>query len=63
MIRYSSIALDVANLLYCCTSKSMRDLHLDDCIKLYTTELFRWLQTLCSHMPDFCNTLEKLDKL
>ncbi|XP_037806748.1 uncharacterized protein LOC119600545 [Lucilia sericata] len=63
LIRYSSIALDVANLLFCCTSKSMRDAHLEDFIKLYTMELFRWLETLCNRIPDFCNSVEKLEQI
>ncbi|XP_073826568.1 uncharacterized protein [Musca autumnalis] len=63
LIRYSSIALDVANLLFCCTSKSMRDGHLEEFLNLYTIELFKWLQLLCTKIPDFCNTLEKLGNI
>ncbi|XP_075145504.1 uncharacterized protein LOC142220317 [Haematobia irritans] len=63
MIRYSSIALDVANLLYCCTSKSMRDCHLEEFLKMYTSDLYLWLQSLCSQIPDICNTFEKFENL
>ncbi|KAM7362934.1 uncharacterized protein ACRADG_000038 isoform 2-T2 [Cochliomyia hominivorax] len=63
LIRYSSIALDVANLLFCCTNKSMRDEHLENFIKVYTLELFRCLEVLCTSIPDFCNTAEKLENI
>lgn len=63
LIRYSSIALDVANLIFCCTSKSMRDAHLEEFLNLYTRELFKWLQLLCVEIPEFCNSLEKLGKM
>lgn len=63
LIRYSSIALDVANLLFCCTSKSMRDIHLDALIQMYSQELFKWLEILCTDVPEFCNSLEKLERL
>ncbi|XP_013119514.1 uncharacterized protein LOC106096356 [Stomoxys calcitrans] len=63
MIRYSSITLDVANLLFCCTSKSMRDSHLAEFLKMYTSDLYLWLQSLCSQIPDFCNSYEKFENL
>ncbi|XP_068155397.1 uncharacterized protein [Drosophila tropicalis] len=63
LIRHSSIALDVANLLYCCTTKEMRDLQLQSLLKIYTEELFKWLELLCSNLPDYCNTLEKFQDL
>ncbi|EDW38444.1 GL12598 [Drosophila persimilis] len=63
LIRYSSIALDIANLLYCCTTKEMRDAELKSLLKTYTEELFRWLKILCTELPEHCNTLEKLQKL
>ncbi|EDV48640.1 uncharacterized protein LOC6551938 [Drosophila erecta] len=63
LIRYSSIALDIANLLYCCTTKEMRDAHLQTLLKIYTEELFRWLQILCTTLPDHCDTLQKLQDL
>ncbi|KAH8367572.1 hypothetical protein KR200_007110 [Drosophila serrata] len=63
LIRYSSIALDIANLLYCCTTKEMRDAELQTLLNTYTEELFRWLQILCTRLPDHCDTLEKLQDL
>ncbi|XP_055850062.1 uncharacterized protein LOC129914738 [Episyrphus balteatus] len=60
LIRYSSVALDIANLLYCCTSKSMRDEHLCSFIKHYTTELYNSLKVLCK-LPEFLDTEEKLE--
>ncbi|EDX12484.1 GD19214 [Drosophila simulans] len=63
LIRYSSIALDIANLLYCCTTKEMRDAQLQTLLKIYTEELFRWLQMLCTNLPDHCDTLQKLQDL
>ncbi|KAH8291907.1 hypothetical protein KR054_002036 [Drosophila jambulina] len=63
LIRYSSIALDIANLLYCCTTKEMRDAELQTLLNTYTEELFRWLQILCTALPDHCDTLEKLQDL
>ncbi|XP_039490762.1 uncharacterized protein LOC120451283 isoform X1 [Drosophila santomea] len=63
LIRYSSIALDIANLLYCCTTKEMRDAQLQTLLKIYTEELFRWLQILCTTLPDHCDTLQKLQDL
>ncbi|KAH8277123.1 hypothetical protein KR026_005632 [Drosophila bipectinata] len=63
LIRYSSIALDIANLLYCCTTKEMRDANLQALIKTYTEELFRWLEIMCTTLPEHCDTLEKLQDL
>ncbi|XP_030373641.1 uncharacterized protein LOC115623435 [Scaptodrosophila lebanonensis] len=63
LIRYSSIALDIANLLYCCTTKKMRDAHLQALLKVYTVELYRWLEILCTTLPDHCNTLDKFQAL
>ncbi|XP_053958148.1 uncharacterized protein LOC128863170 [Anastrepha ludens] len=63
LIRYSSIALDIANLLFCCTTKAMRDEHLNSFIKLYTSEVFRWLKTLCTYLPEYCDSAEKFAKL
>lgn len=62
LIRYSSIALDVANLLYCCTSKSLREENLCSFIKHYTTELYKSLKVLCK-LPEFLDTEEKLESL
>ncbi|XP_060646929.1 uncharacterized protein LOC132784998 [Drosophila nasuta] len=63
LVRYSSIALDIANLLYCCTTKEMRDAQLETMLKIYTEELFRWLEILCTELPEHCNTLEKFQDL
>ncbi|XP_011197098.1 uncharacterized protein LOC105221662 isoform X1 [Zeugodacus cucurbitae] len=63
LIRYSSIALDIANLLFCCTTKAMRDEHLSGFIKLYTSEVFGWLKLLCTKIPEFCDSAEKFSKL
>lgn len=63
LIRYSSIALDVANLLFCCTSKSLRDQYLSQFIDLYVREHFKWLQLLCTRIPEHCNTLDKFQKM
>ncbi|XP_017490721.1 PREDICTED: uncharacterized protein LOC108378927 isoform X1 [Rhagoletis zephyria] len=63
LIRYSSIALDIANLLFCCTTKAMRDEHLNAFIKLYTSEVFSWLKTLCTHIPESCDSADKFAKL
>lgn len=62
LIRYSSVALDIANLLYCCTSKSMREDNLHLFIKHYTTELYKSLKVLCK-LPEFLDTEEKLETL
>ncbi|KAH8414168.1 hypothetical protein KR222_010708 [Zaprionus bogoriensis] len=63
LVRYSSIALDIANLLYCCTTKQMRDDHMANLLKFYTQELYKWLDMLCTVLPEHCNTLEKLQEL
>ncbi|XP_067645406.1 uncharacterized protein [Eurosta solidaginis] len=63
LIRYSSIALDIANLLFCCTTKMMRDEYLDEFITLYTTEVFRWLKILCTKIPEACDSAEKFSNL
>ncbi|KAL7729583.1 hypothetical protein ACLKA6_007867 [Drosophila palustris] len=63
LVRYSSIALDIANLLYCCTTKQMRDAQLEMLLKVYTEELYKWLELLCTVLPEHCNTLEKLQEL
>lgn len=62
LIRYSSVTLDVANLLFCCTTKSMRDENLCLFIKHYTTELYKSLKLLCK-LPQFLDTEEKLESL
>uniref|UniRef100_A0A1A9WWV3 CHK domain-containing protein n=1 Tax=Glossina brevipalpis TaxID=37001 RepID=A0A1A9WWV3_9MUSC len=63
LIRYGSIALDVTNLLFCCTSKTMRDQHLEELIQLYTDEIYRWLKILCNNIPEYCNRREKFQEL
>ncbi|XP_034487244.1 uncharacterized protein LOC117791567 [Drosophila innubila] len=63
LVRYSSIALDIANLLYCCTTKQMRDSQLETLLKIYTEELYKWLEILCTVLPENCNTLEKFQQL
>ncbi|XP_064551987.1 uncharacterized protein LOC135437838 [Drosophila montana] len=63
LVRYSSIALDIANLLYCCTTKQMRDAQLKPLLKVYTEELYKWLEVLCNVLPEQCNTLEKFQEL
>ncbi|XP_017849549.1 uncharacterized protein LOC108604541 isoform X2 [Drosophila busckii] len=63
LIRYSSIALDIANLLYCCTTKQMRDAQLQSLLKIYTEELYKWLEILCTSLPEHCNTLAKFQEL
>lgn len=63
LIRYSSIALDIANLLYCCTTKQLRDEHMEELLSFYTQELYKWLDMLCEVLPDHCNTLEKFQEL
>lgn len=63
LIRYSSVALDIANLLYCCTTKEMRDEHMEKLLNFYTQELYKWLDMLCEVLPEHCNTLEKLQEL
>ncbi|EDV91147.1 uncharacterized protein LOC6568254 [Drosophila grimshawi] len=63
LVRYSSIALDIANLLYCCTTKKLRDVQLQTLLKIYTEELYKWLEMLCTILPEHCNTLEKFQEL
>ncbi|TDG39810.1 hypothetical protein AWZ03_013764 [Drosophila navojoa] len=63
LVRYSSIALDIANLMYCCTTKKMRDAQKDTLLKGYTEELYKWLELLCTVLPGYCNTLQKLQEL
>ncbi|CAD6991732.1 uncharacterized protein LOC101461592 [Ceratitis capitata] len=63
LIRYSSIALDVADILFCCTTKAIRDEHLNAFIKLYSSEVSGWLKILCTNIPESFDTAEKFSQL
>lgn len=63
LIRYSSVALDIANLIFCCTNKSMRDEHLSSFLNLYTSEAYKWLELMVTTLPEFCNSYEKFQNL
>ena len=62
LIRYGSAVLDVASLIYCCTTKKMRDENLDDFLKLYTSEFFKSLKLL-GPIPAFCKSEEEFLEL
>lgn len=59
LIRYGSVALDLANLIYCCTDKVMRKNHLNGWLQLYHKELVNSLKIL-GPMPTECGTEEQL---
>lgn len=59
LIRYGSPALDVANLIFCCTDKSLRQNHMKTLLQVYYKELLKSLKTL-GPLPSFCETEEQL---
>lgn len=61
-IRYGSPALDLSNLIFCCTTKAMRDEYLQSFIKLYTQELYNNIKAL-GKLPEICDTEEKCEEL
>nr|CAD7202143.1 unnamed protein product [Timema douglasi] len=46
MARYGSPALDLANLLYCCTSLELRQKHMDNLLEHYHTTLIAAMMEL-----------------
>lgn len=59
LIRYGSPALDVANLIFCCTDKSLRENHMKTLLQAYYKELLKGLREL-GPLPTFCGTEEQL---
>lgn len=59
LIRYGSPALDVSNLIFCCTDKSLRQNHMKTFLESYYKELVKSLRTL-GPLPSFCSTEEEL---
>lgn len=59
LIRYGSPALDVSNLIFCCTDKSLRQNHMKTFLEAYYNELLKSLQSL-GPLPSFCGTEEQL---
>lgn len=57
LIRYGSPALDISNLIFCCTEKTQRSEHMQDWLKLYHRELVQSLRVLGS-LPTFCGDTE-----
>lgn len=46
MVRYGSLALDLAYLLYICTSSTLRSKHLQNLLRLYHEELYNTLSEM-----------------
>lgn len=59
LIRYGSPALDISNLIFCCTDKSLRQNHMETFLESYYKELLKSLRSL-GPLPSFCNTEEQL---
>lgn len=59
MVRYGSLALDLANLLYICTSSTLRSKHLQNLLREYHNELFSTL----SEMGPLSDLLQNSDAL
>ncbi|XP_037036438.1 uncharacterized protein LOC119074414 [Bradysia coprophila] len=59
LIRYGSPALDVSNLIFCCTDKLLRQNNMKTFLETYCKELVRSLRTL-GPLPSFCSTEEQL---
>lgn len=58
LIRCGSLALDIANLIFCCTDHALRKEHLQDVLKLYGEELAKALKKFGSY-PSFCGSCEE----
>lgn len=59
LIRYGSPALDIANLIFCCTDKLQRQNHMTTFLETYSVSLASALKTL-GPLPSFCSTEEQL---
>ncbi|GAB0099234.1 uncharacterized protein DMENIID0001_150820 [Sergentomyia squamirostris] len=57
LIRYGSLALDIANLIFCCTNHGLRK-DLPNLLKLYGEELAKALKKFGSY-PTFCGSCEE----
>ncbi|XP_077290680.1 uncharacterized protein LOC143914362 [Arctopsyche grandis] len=68
LVRYGSPALDLANLIYCCTSRDQRAEHLTDLLKMYHETLHTRLMQLtdecqrCSQIYDKDTLWEMIDE-
>ncbi|CAH0562112.1 unnamed protein product [Brassicogethes aeneus] len=51
LCRHGSIALDLANLIYCCTTRNLRDLHLKEMLGRYHEICFSNLSALLKNTP------------
>ncbi|XP_049817785.1 uncharacterized protein LOC109602607 [Aethina tumida] len=51
LCRHGSIALDLANLIYCCTTRNLRDLRLNEMLKRYHSICFSSLSILLQNTP------------
>ncbi|XP_055387601.1 uncharacterized protein LOC129616143 isoform X2 [Condylostylus longicornis] len=58
LIRYGSAALDVADIVFCCINKEMRDEHLESLLQIYVNEFYKTLKSLTT-LPDIINTESK----
>jgi Ecdysteroid kinase-like family len=54
LIRYGSLALDLANIIFCCTDAGLRKNHMDQFLHVYCQELVQSLMQLLGHLPEFC---------
>lgn len=59
LIRFGSPALDISNLIFCCTDKSLRQNHMKTILQIYFKELLKSLRTL-GPLPACCGTEEQL---
>lgn len=59
LIRYGSVALDLSNLIFCCTDKVLRRNHQTAWLQLYHKELVNSLKSL-GPMPAECGTEDQL---
>jgi Ecdysteroid kinase-like family len=54
LIRHGSLALDLANIIFCCTDAGLRKSHMDQFLRVYCKELALSLTQLLGHLPEFC---------
>lgn len=59
LVRYGSPALDLANLIYCCTSREQRTENLADLLKLYHETLHSKLMELTDECQRYSQIYDK----
>lgn len=59
LIRFGSPALDISNLIFCCTDKTMRAEHMMSFLKVYHQQLVKSLKRM-GPMPAFCGDEDEL---